>query len=74
MKKDEDVAFQMISDDIADTQRQLDSVRRRKSKFVCINDDIKEKNEQLDAIIHDFYESFFPVPSQFEKDRRWIGE
>ena len=73
MKNDEDVAFQMISDDIADTQRQLDSVRRRKSKFVCINDDVKEKNEQLDAIIHDFYESFFPVPSQFEKNRRWDG-
>ena len=71
VKTDEDVAFQMISDDIADTQRQLDSVRRRKSKFICINDDIKQKNEQLDAIIHDFYESFFPTPSQFEKNRRW---
>ncbi|KAK8803060.1 hypothetical protein WA588_002218 [Blastocystis sp. NMH] len=70
VKTDEDVAFQMISDDIADTQRQLDSVRRRKSKFICINDDIKQKNEQLDAIIHDFYESFFPTPSQFEKNRQ----
>lgn len=45
----------------------MDSVRARKSKFVCINDNIQNKTEELDGIIHDFYNSFFPLPCQFEK-------
>ena len=69
---DENVAFQMINDDFADTLKQLDSVRQRKSKFVCINDNIHNKTPELARIIHDFYESFFPLPSQFEKDRSKI--
>ena len=69
---DENVAFQMINDDFADTLEQLDSVRQRKSKFVCINDNIHNKTPELARIIHDFYESFFPLPSQFEKDRSKI--
>ena len=66
---DEFVAFQMIKDDYFETQRQLDSVRKRKSKFVCINDDIQVKTTTHERIIRDFYESFFPIPSQFENDR-----
>ena len=45
----------------------MDSVRARKSKFVCINDDLRFKSEEMDQAIHVFYESFFPTPSQFEK-------
>ena len=69
MGSDEYVAFQMIKDDFAETKRQLDSVRKRKSKFVCINDDIQMKTTAHEYVIRDFYESFFPIPSQFEKDR-----
>ena len=50
---------------------QLDSVRARKSKYVCINDNIQNKTDELDRIIHDFYESFFPYPCQFEKGWSW---
>lgn len=78
---DSDVAFQMINDDVAETlkqvgvggrsERQLDSVRARKSKYVCINDNIQNKTDELDRIIHDFYDSFFPYPCQFEKGWSW---
>ena len=44
-------------------------MRARKSKFVCINDDLKWKTAEMDSAIHEFYESFFPIPSQFEKRR-----
>ena len=43
----------------------------RKSKYVCINDNIQNKTDELDRIIHDFYESFFPYPCQFEKGWSW---
>ena len=45
----------------------MNSVRARQSKFVCINDNIKNKTEELNEVIHSFYESFFPIPSAFEK-------
>lgn len=35
---------------------------------MCINDNIQNKTESHDKIIHDFYNSFFPLPSQFEKN------
>ena len=38
----------------------------RKTKFVCINDDMKEAPPSVVALLHDFYESYFPKPSAFE--------
>ena len=84
-KSDKSVAFQMINDNLTDSQIQvsaelradskLDSVRRRKSKFVCINDDLSTASEAAERMIHEFYESFFPLPSQFEKNRSgFLGE
>lgn len=71
MDNDVQVAFQMTDDNYENTLRQLDSVRMRKSKFVCINDDIHNPTPELDKAIRDFYESFFPLPSQFEKNWRY---
>ena len=49
------------------------SVRKRQSKFICINDNVKHMTEELQDELHDFYESFFPYPSQFERgNRRFI--
>ena len=42
-------------------------MRARQSKFICINDNIKNKTQELQDVISSFYESFFPMPSQFEK-------
>jgi len=61
-----EVAFEMITDDMNQTLQQLDSIRARKSKFVCVNDDMRDPSPELVQALADFYESFFPTPSQFE--------
>ena len=62
----DEVAFEMISDDYNKTKAQLDSIRSRKSKFICVNDDMKEAPPSTAALLHDFYQSMFPHPSQWE--------
>ena len=67
MGSDKDfVAFEMIGDNYTDSLRQLDSVRARQSKFVCINDNMQHPPKELEKALQDFYESFFPLPSIFE--------
>lgn len=47
----------------------LDEIRKEKKKFICLNDNIdhsKEGAELAKLILVDFYESLFPLPSQFE--------
>jgi hypothetical protein len=56
----------MIGDNITNTLNQLNSVRYRKTKFICINDQMESPTPQLKQILKDFYLSFFPYPSQFE--------
>ena len=60
------VAFEMITDDLNRTQVQLDSIRARKPKFICVNDDMEAAPPETRKALHDFYESLFPLPSQFE--------
>ena len=62
----DEVAFEMITDDFNKTLEQLDSIRARKSKFVCVNDDMRDPSPELVQALEDFYVSFFPHPSQFE--------
>ena len=45
----DEVAFQMIGDDYNDTKKQLDSVRARRPKFICINDNMEEPGEEVRA-------------------------
>ena len=66
---DEDVAFHMIRDNATKVLQQLDAIRSKRKKFVCLNDNIdhsKEEAQLIKALLVDFYESLFPVPSQFE--------
>ena len=66
---DEDVAFHMIRDNATAVLQQLDAIRGKKKKFVCLNDNIdhsKKDAELIKALLVDFYESLFPTPSQFE--------
>ena len=63
---EKDVAFEMVGDNATATRAQLDSVRARQSKFICINDNIQNSTPELDAILNDFFESFFPTPDIFE--------
>lgn len=43
-------------------------------KFVCLNDNIDHNHKDaqtVKAVLRDFYESMFPVPSQFELPREY---
>jgi UDP-N-acetylglucosamine-lysosomal-enzyme len=62
----DEVAFQMIGDDYNDTKAQLDSVRARRTKFICINDNMEDPSQEVIDLFQDFLESFFPKPSSFE--------
>jgi UDP-N-acetylglucosamine-lysosomal-enzyme len=65
---DDDIAFKMISNNATAVLRQLDNIRANKKKFICLNDNIDHSQDAtiVRALLVDFYESFFPTPSQFE--------
>lgn len=66
---EEDLAFKMIRNNVSHVLHQLDWVRKHRRKFVCINDDLdhdREDSRVVRKILKDFYESYFPIPSQFE--------
>ncbi|CAE7499578.1 GNPTAB [Symbiodinium microadriaticum] len=66
MESDKDISFEMIGDNITNTLDQLNSIRYRKTKFVCVNDQMTDPSSELQRILKDFFLSFFPFPSQFE--------
>ncbi|XP_029824352.3 N-acetylglucosamine-1-phosphotransferase subunits alpha/beta [Ixodes scapularis] len=69
MIKEEDYAFKMIDNNASRVLAQLDGLRRDLKKFICLNDNIDHASKDSDlvkAVVHDFYESLFPTPSQFE--------
>ena len=66
---DDNVAFHMIRDNASAVLQQLDAIRGKKKKFVCLNDNIDHSKKDADlikALLVDFYQSLFPIPSQFE--------
>eukprot|EP00117_Sycon_ciliatum_P012243 scpid10762/ scgid2510/ N-acetylglucosamine-1-phosphotransferase subunits alpha/beta; GlcNAc-1-phosphotransferase subunits alpha/beta; Stealth protein GNPTAB; UDP-N-acetylglucosamine-1-phosphotransferase subunits alpha/beta; N-acetylglucosamine-1-phosphotransferase subunit alpha; N-acetylglucosamine-1-phosphotransferase subunit beta len=66
---EDDVSFEMLPDNITKVADQLDGVRRKTRKFVCLNDNIDHRKEEalvIKAMIREFYEAMFPKPSQFE--------
>jgi hypothetical protein len=60
------VAFEMINDNLTDTVSQLDSIRQRQPKFICVNDNMKSPSKELEIALKDFYLSLFPTSSMFE--------
>ena len=63
---DKNIAFEMIGDNYTATLSQLDSIRTRQSKFICINDNMKNPSPKLLQALRDFFEAFWPIPSKFE--------
>ena len=71
---DDAVAFHMIRDNASAVLQQLDNIRGKKKKFVCLNDNIdhgKKDAELIKALLVDFYQSLFPIPSQFELQQEY---
>lgn len=66
---DGDSAFKMIKNNASHVVLQLDEIRKNKKKFICLNDNIdhdKGNSSLVKNLLVDFYESLFPVSSQFE--------
>ena len=66
---EDDLAFKMIHNNVTTVLNQLDWVRKNRRKFICINDDLdhdRADTKTIRRVLRDFYESFFPIPSQFE--------
>jgi len=63
---EKDISFEMIGDNVTEAIAMLDSIRLRRSKFICINDNIKHPSPPLLLALEQFFLSFFPFPSPFE--------
>nr|XP_056702939.1 N-acetylglucosamine-1-phosphotransferase subunits alpha/beta [Euleptes europaea] len=71
---EEEVAFKMIRTNVSHVVGQLDDIRKNPRKFVCLNDNINHNHKDaqtVKAVLRDFYESMFPIPSQFELPREY---
>ncbi|EHB06654.1 N-acetylglucosamine-1-phosphotransferase subunits alpha/beta [Heterocephalus glaber] len=71
---EEEIAFKMIRTNVSHVVGQLDDIRKNPRKFVCLNDNIDHTHrdaQTVKAVLRDFYESMFPVPSQFELPREY---
>uniref|UniRef100_T2MCA8 N-acetylglucosamine-1-phosphotransferase subunits alpha/beta n=1 Tax=Hydra vulgaris TaxID=6087 RepID=T2MCA8_HYDVU len=66
---EDDVIFRMLRNNVSFVLHQLDWIRKNRKKFICINDDLDHTDASTSTIrvlLKDFYESLFPIPSQFE--------
>nr|XP_033809201.1 N-acetylglucosamine-1-phosphotransferase subunits alpha/beta isoform X2 [Geotrypetes seraphini] len=71
---EEEIAFKMIRTNVSHVVGQLDDIRKNPRKFICLNDNIDHSHKDahtVKAVLRDFYESMFPVPSQFELPRAY---
>ncbi|XP_042548996.1 N-acetylglucosamine-1-phosphotransferase subunits alpha/beta isoform X1 [Dipodomys spectabilis] len=71
---EEEIAFKMIRTNVSHVVGQLDDIRKNPKKFVCLNDNIDHNHKDaqtVKAVLRDFYESMFPIPSQFELPREY---
>uniref|UniRef100_H3ACN5 N-acetylglucosamine-1-phosphotransferase subunits alpha/beta n=1 Tax=Latimeria chalumnae TaxID=7897 RepID=H3ACN5_LATCH len=53
---------------------QLDDIRKTPKKFICLNDNIDHSHKDaqtVKAVLRDFYESMFPISSQFELPKEY---
>jgi len=62
----EEVAFEMVGDDFNKTREQLDAVRAKRPRFICINDNMAAAPPQVVALLADFFESFYGRPCPVE--------
>ncbi|XP_016134365.1 N-acetylglucosamine-1-phosphotransferase subunits alpha/beta [Sinocyclocheilus grahami] len=71
---EEEIAFKMIRTNVSHVVGQLDDIRKNPRKFICLNDNIDHSHKDANtvkAVLRDFYESMFPLPSQFELPREY---
>jgi len=62
----EEVAFEMVGDDLNKTQEQLDAVRAKRPKFICLNDNMKLARPEVLRVLRDFLQSYYAAPCPME--------
>ena len=67
----EDTTFFMIKSNYSLVLNGLDQIRKHPKKFICLNDDLDHSSNDEETLkvkrtIRSFYESLFPIRSQFE--------
>uniref|UniRef100_A0A673ZQ18 N-acetylglucosamine-1-phosphotransferase subunits alpha/beta n=1 Tax=Salmo trutta TaxID=8032 RepID=A0A673ZQ18_SALTR len=71
---EEEIAFKMVRTNVSHVVGQLDDIRKNPRKFICLNDNIDHSHKDagtVKAVLRDFYESMFPLTSQFELPREY---
>lgn len=71
---EDEIAFKMVRTNVSHVVGQLDDIRKNPRKFICLNDNIDHGHKDaatVKAVLRDFYESMFPLPSQFELPREY---
>ncbi|XP_066525659.1 N-acetylglucosamine-1-phosphotransferase subunits alpha/beta [Hoplias malabaricus] len=71
---EEEIAFKMVRTNVSHVVGQLDDIRKNPRKFICLNDNIDHSHKDastVKAVLRDFYESMFPLASQFELPREY---
>jgi len=63
----EEVAFEMVGDDYNKTVEQLDAIRAKRPKFVCLNDNMKIAHPTVIQVLKDFLDSYYAKPSPMER-------
>lgn len=66
LKMGTDVTFHMLRDDYQTTIDQLNSIRDRPTKFICLNDDMKSPSTEVRQALRQLLEDLWPLPSTFE--------
>jgi UDP-N-acetylglucosamine-lysosomal-enzyme len=66
LKMGTDVTFHMLSDDYQTALNQLQSVRARRTKFICLNDDMKDPSAEVKLALTQLLKDLWPTPSRFE--------
>ncbi|CAB1437116.1 unnamed protein product [Pleuronectes platessa] len=71
---EQEIAFKMVRTNVSHVVGQLDDIRKNPRKFICLNDNIDHSHKDaatVKAVLRDFYESMFPLASQFELPREY---
>ena len=50
MMNDDEIAFKMIHTNVSQVVGQLDDIRKRPKKFICLNDNIDHKSEESKTV------------------------
>eukprot|EP00388_Colpodella_angusta_P041340 GDKK01052934.1.p1 GENE.GDKK01052934.1~~GDKK01052934.1.p1 ORF type:complete len:263 (-),score=5.21 GDKK01052934.1:56-766(-) len=67
------VTFSMVRNNVTVVRDQVDHIRSKRPKFLCINDDMdhseggREEHLRVMRVLKDFFEGYFPRPSIFER-------